>query len=114
MQIFAPSVQYVAKHRHVVGQRRQSAFMRWWSGPAGAYLIDHIQRSLLVARSETRRKTRLRKLGWLSEQFAQRPLSTRSLPSELLTAACRQSAAGLSNAPTIHIFVLNIDRRNRC
>jgi streptomycin 6-kinase len=76
MQIFAPSVQYVAKHRHVVGQRRQSAFMRWWSGPAGAYLIDHIQRSLLVARSETRRKTRLRKLGWLSEQFArivQRP-----------------------------------------
>jgi hypothetical protein len=26
--------------------------MRWWSGPNGAYLTDHIHRSLLVARSE--------------------------------------------------------------
>ncbi len=36
----------------VVGHRHQSAFMRWWSGPNGAYLIDHIHCSLLVARSE--------------------------------------------------------------
>ena len=36
----------------VVGHRQQSAFMRWWSGPSGAYLIDHIHCSLLVARSE--------------------------------------------------------------
>jgi nucleotide-binding universal stress UspA family protein len=36
----------------VVGHRQQSAFARWWSGPRGAYLIDHIHCSLLVARNE--------------------------------------------------------------
>jgi nucleotide-binding universal stress UspA family protein len=35
----------------VVGHRRQSAFDRWWSGPAGAYLIDYTDCSLLVARN---------------------------------------------------------------
>ena len=32
----------------VVGHRRQSAIGRWWSGPSGAYLSDHIRCSLLV------------------------------------------------------------------
>jgi nucleotide-binding universal stress UspA family protein len=36
----------------VVGHRQQNAFARWWSGPSGAYLIDHIHCSLLVARNE--------------------------------------------------------------
>lgn len=35
----------------IVGHRRQSAFGRWWSGPTGAYLIDHISCSLLVCRN---------------------------------------------------------------
>ena len=35
----------------VVGHRRQSAVGRWWSGPSGAYLSDHIPCSLLVCRN---------------------------------------------------------------
>ncbi len=35
----------------VVGYRRRSALARWWSGQSGAYLIDHIPCSLLVARN---------------------------------------------------------------
>ncbi len=35
----------------VVGHRRQSAVGRWWSGPSGAYLSDHIHCSLLVCRN---------------------------------------------------------------
>jgi nucleotide-binding universal stress UspA family protein len=35
----------------VVGYRRQSVLARWWSGPSGAYLIDHIHCSLLVGRN---------------------------------------------------------------
>ncbi|HTT05177.1 MAG TPA: universal stress protein [Steroidobacteraceae bacterium] len=35
----------------VVGHRRQSALGRWWSGPRGAYLVDHIGCSLLVCRN---------------------------------------------------------------
>jgi len=35
----------------VVGHRKQSAFARWWSGPSGAYLVDHVGCSLLVGRN---------------------------------------------------------------
>ncbi|MGA7537397.1 MAG: universal stress protein [Steroidobacteraceae bacterium] len=35
----------------VVGHRRQSALGRWWSGPSGAYLSDHIGCSLLVCQN---------------------------------------------------------------
>ena len=35
----------------VVGHRRQSAIGRWWSGPSGAYLSDHIPCSLLVCKN---------------------------------------------------------------
>ena len=34
----------------VVGHRRKSLFERWWSGETGAYLVDHIGCSLLIAR----------------------------------------------------------------
>jgi len=34
----------------VVGHRKQSLFERWWSGQTGAYLIDHVGCSLLIAR----------------------------------------------------------------
>ena len=36
----------------VVGHHRQSAFGRWWSGPGGAYLIEHIDCSMLVSQGE--------------------------------------------------------------
>jgi nucleotide-binding universal stress UspA family protein len=35
----------------VVGYRRQSALARWWSGPSGAHLVDHIHCSLLIGRN---------------------------------------------------------------
>ena len=35
----------------VVGHRRQSAIGRWWSGPSGAYLSDHVSCSLLVCQN---------------------------------------------------------------
>jgi nucleotide-binding universal stress UspA family protein len=35
----------------VVGHRKQSMLGRWWSGPNGAYLVDHIRCSLLVGRN---------------------------------------------------------------
>ncbi|MGH8302770.1 MAG: universal stress protein, partial [Steroidobacteraceae bacterium] len=35
----------------VVGHRRQSAIGRWWSGPSGAYLSDHVRCSLLVCKN---------------------------------------------------------------
>jgi membrane fusion protein (multidrug efflux system) len=35
----------------VVGHRRQTAIGRWWSGPSGAYLSDHIGCSLLVCQN---------------------------------------------------------------
>lgn len=35
----------------VVGHRRQSLLERWWSGSSGAYLVDHLGCSLLVARN---------------------------------------------------------------
>jgi nucleotide-binding universal stress UspA family protein len=34
----------------VVGHRRKSLLQRWWSGETGAYLVDHIGCSLLIAR----------------------------------------------------------------
>jgi len=34
----------------VVGHRRRSLLERWWSGASGAYLVDHIKCSLLIAR----------------------------------------------------------------
>jgi nucleotide-binding universal stress UspA family protein len=36
----------------VVGHRRKNLLERWWSGETGAYLIDHIGCSLLIARNE--------------------------------------------------------------
>ena len=36
----------------VVGHRRQGPLARWWRGSVGAYLMDHLQCSLLVGRLE--------------------------------------------------------------
>lgn len=34
----------------VVGHRKQSMIERWWSGATGAYLMDHVACSVLIAR----------------------------------------------------------------
>lgn len=34
----------------VVGHRKQGLIERWWSGASGAYLVDHLSCSLLIAR----------------------------------------------------------------
>ena len=34
----------------VVGHRKKSLLERWWSGQTGAYLVDHIGCTLLIAR----------------------------------------------------------------
>ena len=34
----------------VVGHRKKSLIERWWSGQTGAYLVDTLQCSLLIAR----------------------------------------------------------------
>jgi len=34
----------------IVGHRRQSILQRWWSGASGAYLVDQVGCSILVAR----------------------------------------------------------------
>lgn len=36
----------------VVGHRRQGALARWWRGSVGAYLMDHLECSLLIGRLE--------------------------------------------------------------
>ena len=35
----------------VVGHRKKSLLERWWSGETGAYLVDHLGCSLLIARN---------------------------------------------------------------
>jgi nucleotide-binding universal stress UspA family protein len=35
----------------IVGHRRQSLLERWWSGASGAYLVDQVSCSVLVART---------------------------------------------------------------
>lgn len=34
----------------VLGHRRRSFLERWWNGPSGAYIVDNVECSLLVAR----------------------------------------------------------------
>jgi len=41
----------------VVGHRRQSLLERWWQGPSGAYLTDHVKCSVLLARADIDRET---------------------------------------------------------
>lgn len=34
----------------VLGHRKRSFLERWWNGPSGAYIVDNVECSLLVAR----------------------------------------------------------------
>jgi nucleotide-binding universal stress UspA family protein len=51
-----PAQQIGAYARHfgadlvVVGHRRQGLLERWWSGASGAYLVDNVECSVLIAR----------------------------------------------------------------
>jgi nucleotide-binding universal stress UspA family protein len=52
-----PAQEIAAYARHikadlvVVAHRKQSLLQRWWSGPSGAYLSDHLTCSLLISRA---------------------------------------------------------------
>ncbi|MGH7010855.1 MAG: universal stress protein, partial [Caulobacteraceae bacterium] len=35
----------------VVGHRKRSMLERWWSGPTGAYVSDHVKCSVMIARN---------------------------------------------------------------
>jgi nucleotide-binding universal stress UspA family protein len=48
--VIAAYVREIGADLVVVGHRRKSLFERWWSGETGAYLVDHIGCSLLIAR----------------------------------------------------------------
>jgi membrane fusion protein, multidrug efflux system len=71
----------------VVGHRRQSAIGRWWSGPSGAYLSDHIPCSLLVCKNVID-----------EQQFA--ALLARNELGPAAAAAFGQAAAEPAAAPT--------------
>jgi nucleotide-binding universal stress UspA family protein len=47
----------------VVGHRKKSLLERWWSGQSGAYLVDHLQCSLLIARRSVSDEVFLAALG---------------------------------------------------
>jgi nucleotide-binding universal stress UspA family protein len=47
----------------VVGHRKKSLLQRWWSGETGAYLVDHVACSLLIARGSISDDEFYRELG---------------------------------------------------
>lgn len=47
----AAYVRQVGADLVVVGHRKKNLLERWWSGETGAYLVDHIGCSLLIARA---------------------------------------------------------------
>lgn len=49
-QVIAAYAREVDADLVVVGHRRQSLLERWWSGASGAYLVDYLGCSLLIAR----------------------------------------------------------------
>jgi nucleotide-binding universal stress UspA family protein len=48
--IIAAAAKRFAADLVVVGHRRQTLLERWWSGASGAYLVDNVGCSVLVAR----------------------------------------------------------------
>lgn len=54
----------------VVGHHKRSLLDRWWSGPSGAYVSDHIACTLLIARnavSDEEFEARMKAAGQTSE-----------------------------------------------
>jgi len=50
LEIGAAATRFVAD-LVVVGHRRRPLWERWWSGKSGAYLVDHVACSVMVARN---------------------------------------------------------------
>ncbi len=51
VQEIAAFARQVGAELIVVGHKRQGLLSRWWSGASGAYLVDHVGCSVLVARN---------------------------------------------------------------
>lgn len=78
----------------VVGHRRQTAIGRWWSGPSGAYLSDHIRCSLLVCKNIMD-----------EQQFAELLAQNELGPAGAAAAAgasARQQAEAARPSPVVH------------
>lgn len=51
-QLFGDYARQIGTDRVVVGHRKRSLLERWWSGTNRAYIVDNLDFSLLVARSD--------------------------------------------------------------
>lgn len=51
-QLFGDYALQIGTDRVVVGHRKRSLLERWWSGTNRAYIVDNLDFSLLVARSD--------------------------------------------------------------
>jgi nucleotide-binding universal stress UspA family protein len=49
-QLITQSVRRTGADLIVVGHRRQTFLERWWTGPSGAYIVDGVPCSVLIAR----------------------------------------------------------------
>jgi nucleotide-binding universal stress UspA family protein len=49
-QVIAQSVRRIGADLVVLGHRRQTFLERWWSGSSGAYIVDGVPCSVLIAR----------------------------------------------------------------
>lgn len=77
----------------VVGHRRQTAIGRWWSGPSGAYLSDHIRCSLLVCQNVIDE-------AQFASLIARHGLGPAAAAAERASAEERRS--GAPSAPVVH------------
>ena len=57
----------------IVGHRRQSILERWWSGASGAYLVDQVPCSVLVARPRHPAQTQPGRAGAQAPDRSSRP-----------------------------------------
>jgi nucleotide-binding universal stress UspA family protein len=75
----APTIGAYAREIHadlvVVGHRRQSLLQRWWSGPAGAYVSDYTDCSILIARNMISDEELRRALDAQRGEMAERPVT---------------------------------------
>ncbi|HZZ36424.1 MAG TPA: universal stress protein [Caulobacteraceae bacterium] len=51
VQEIAAFAHHVGADLIVLGHRRQSLLSRWWSGSSDAYLVDHVNCSVLISRN---------------------------------------------------------------
>ena len=69
----------------VVGHRKRNMLERWWSGDAGGYISDHINCSLLIARTFVSDEAFEHEFAKAGEPRSPRPSPSSSPPSSRWT-----------------------------